>query len=113
MSSQTMATTMVGRRDHDPPDRSMLDFSDSASDFVDVPAGTAPNFQLPTVTSSTLEKNTSLEAANHDQDKSERNAISNLLAQLARNSSAQQPDVGSTNQTTTSSGMELNPIMTH
>ena len=114
MSSQTMATTMVGRRDHNPPDRSMLDFSDSASDFVDVPAGTATNFQPSTITSSTLEENTSLEAANHDQDKSERNAISNLLAQLARNSNAQQPHFSSTNQTT-SSGMEiadLTPIMT-
>ena len=106
MSSQTMAATMVGRRDHDPTDRSMFDFSDSVSDFVDVPAGTAPAFPPSTVASSDPEKNTSLHAANHDQDKNERSAISNLLAQLARNSNAQQPDTSSTNTMGASSSAE-------
>ena len=101
MSSQTMAATVVGRRDHEPADRSMLDFSDSVS------AGTAPAFQPSTTDSSDREKNTSLQVTNQDEDKNERHAISNLLAQLARNSNTRKPDISSTNQTTTSEGMEV------
>jgi hypothetical protein len=98
-----MAATMVGRRNHESTDRTMLGFSDSVSDFVDVSAGTAPAFQPSTVASSDLQTDTSLQAADQDQDKSERNAISNLLAQLARNSNAQQPDTSTTYMATSTS----------
>jgi hypothetical protein len=109
MSSQTMAATMVGRRDHDPTDRSMLGFSDSVSDFVDVDvsSGTAPAFHPSTIASSDRATNTSLQTANQDQDKDERNAISNLLAQLSRNSNPQQLDISVTNHSVTSTSMEI------
>lgn len=94
---------MVGRRNHEPTDRSMLGFSDSVSDFVDVSAGTAPAFQPSTVPSPDLQTDTSLQAADQDQDKNERNAISNLLAQLARNSNAQQLETPTSYSTTSTS----------
>ena len=97
---------MVGRRDHDPVDRSILDFSDGTSNFVEVSAGIAPAFQPSATAFSDQGKNTSSPAANQEEENNERNAISNLLAQLARSSNVQQHDMSSANIAPTSNSAQ-------